>query len=138
MTKQKILVVKTSWSYAIINSEEIGAQFYEKLFELDPALRVLFKPEMQAQTKKLMTMITFVISKLQTLEDIISEVNALAQRHVRYGVRAEYYQTVGLALLWTLEKNLGDYWNTETQQAWTEVYTLLSNAMIEAANTTMA
>ncbi|MBC7891633.1 MAG: hemin receptor [Sphingobacteriaceae bacterium] len=135
MTERTILVVKNSWSLLVPRAEEVGARFYQKLFELDPTLRPLFKSDLESQTKKLMTMLTVVISKLQSLSDIIGQVNALAQRHVHYGARPAHYQTVGQALLWTLEQNLGHRWDPETRQAWTDVYTLLANAMIAAAAT---
>ena len=34
----------------------------------------------------------------------------MAKRHVSYGAKAEHYPVVGAALLWTLEKELGDGW----------------------------
>ncbi len=52
----------------------------------------------------------------------------------RYGVEPEHYQPVGGALLWTLEKGLGDRleqarWPTPGRQA----YTTLSGFMISEA-----
>lgn len=79
-------------------------------------------------------MLSYVIGKLDKLEDIIDEVSKLAQRHVKYGVEEEHYKQVGAALLWTLEKGLGDKWNAELKQAWTTCYELLSSAMINAAS----
>jgi len=39
----------------------------------------------------------------------------------------------GEALLWTLEKGLGDSWTTEVAAAWTQAYTTLSGFMIGEA-----
>ena len=55
------------------------------------------------------------------------------QRHVAYGVREEHYDTVGAALLWTLEQGLGDAWTVELATAWATAYTLLATTMKDAA-----
>ena len=78
-----------------------------------------------------MAMLSYVISKLNRLEDIIGEVALLAKRHVAYGVKPEYFTPVGAALLWTLEQGLGPNWNEETKAAWIACYTILSSAMID-------
>jgi hypothetical protein len=58
---------------------------------------------------------------------------ALAKRHVSYGAKAEHYPVVGAALLWTLEKGLGDGWTPEVADAWGTAYGTLSGYMISEA-----
>jgi len=88
------------------------------------------------QSKKLLAMINYVISKLDKLGDILDEVAKLAKRHVSYGVKPDHYTIVGEALLWTLEKGLGDNWNSEVKEAWSNCYQVLSSAMINASELT--
>jgi hemoglobin-like flavoprotein len=59
--------------------------------------------------------------------------SALATRHVGYGARKEHYPVVGAALLWTLEKGLGDGWTPDVADAWTAAYGTLSGFMISEA-----
>jgi nitric oxide dioxygenase len=132
MNDLKMLLVKSSWSYAASDPEEAGMLFYGKLFEIDPSLRHMFGQNMEGQAKKLIQMVTFIIARLQTLDDLREELASLGRRHVHYGTRPEHYKTVGQALLWTLSELLEDRWDAPTQEAWTEVYNLLSGAMIEA------
>ena len=40
-----------------------------------------------------------------------------------------HYDSVGAALLWTLEQGLGKAWTPEVAAAWTDVFTLLSGIM---------
>ena len=42
---------------------------------------------------------------------------ALGERHVGYKVTKPMYDTVGAALLWTLEQGLGEAWNDEVKEA---------------------
>ena len=77
-------------------------------------------------------MIGYVINRLDKLDTILEDVQQLAKRHVKYGVREEHYELVGAALLWTLEQALANLWTNEVKQAWASCYNLLSSAMLQA------
>lgn len=134
MNTRNIELVKTSWTLvAKMEMETVGSLFYTRLFELKPEVRPMFiRNTMPEQSRKLLTMLSYVISKLDKLEEIMDEVAKLAQRHTKYGVRSEHYSAVGTALLWTLEKGLDGLWNDDLRLAWTEVYSTLSGAMMAA------
>jgi hemoglobin-like flavoprotein len=135
MTTNNVELVKNSWALvAAMDMELVGGLFYNKLFQTMPEVKPMFsKTAMPEQSKKLLTMLSYVIAKLDKLEDIIEEVAKLARRHEGYGVTEMHYTAVGTALLWTLEQGLGAEWNLELKFAWVEVYTVLSEAMINAA-----
>jgi len=65
-------------------------------------------------------------------------VQDLGRRHANYGVAEAHYDTVGAALLWTLEMGLGTAFTAETREAWTAVYGLLATTMKDAARETLA
>ena len=135
MTTTNIELVKKSWAFvAAMDMETVGKLFYNRLFEIAPDVKPMFsKSNMPEQSKKLLTMLSYIIAKLDKLEDILDDVAKLAQRHESYGVKAAHYTAVGAALLWTLEQGLGKQWNEELKAAWVDVYTILSGAMINAA-----
>jgi nitric oxide dioxygenase len=93
----------------------------------------MFAADMTEQRKKLMMMLAAVVNGLGNLEAILPATSALAKRHVGYGARAEHYPVVGAALLWTLEKGLGEAWTPELAAAWTAAYGTLSGFMISEA-----
>ena len=132
MTTNDIELVKNSWALvAKMDMAAVGGLFYHRLFELMPEVKPMFnRTSMPEQSKKLLTMLSYVISKLDKLEEIMDEVVKLAQRHTHYGVKEEHYTAVGTALLGTLEKGLGEHWNDEVRLAWTEVYSTLAVAMM--------
>jgi hemoglobin-like flavoprotein len=135
MTNEQIQHVKSTWGMvASLDTEMVGGLFYNRLFEIAPQIRGMFRAPIPEQSKKLLTMIGYVINKLDKLDDIIDEVAKLAQRHVQYGVKAEHYGIVAEALLWTLEKGLGEHWTAEVKESWVLCYTILAGAMIAAAN----
>jgi hemoglobin-like flavoprotein len=135
MTQKQIELVKSSWSQVMtIDPAVVGGLFYNRLFEIAPQVKHMFRSPIPEQSKKLLTMINYVIIKLDKLDDIIGEVGKLAQRHTSYGVKPEHYIIVGDALIWTLEQGLGENWNEDVKTAWIGCYTILSSAMIGAAS----
>ncbi|WP_455198505.1 globin family protein [Kaarinaea lacus] len=133
MTPEQAILVKTSWGKVLPISEAAAELFYGKLFELNPELKSLFKGDMKEQGAKLMKMINTAVNGLDKLEEIVPAVQQLGVRHVAYGVKDEDYDTVGSALLWTLETGLGDAFTEEVKDAWATVYGVLASTMKTAA-----
>lgn len=133
MTPAEITLVKDSFRKVVPIADQAAALFYARLFELDPSLRPLFRGDMGEQGRKLMTMLATAVAALERLDAIVPVVRQLGARHADYGVREEHYGTVGAALLWTLEKGLGSDFTPLVRDAWTSVYSLLANTMIDAA-----
>lgn len=113
----------------------LGDVFYSRLFIEHPSLRSLFKSSMEEQYKKLIDTISVLVARLEHLDELTADIQALAQRHVAYGVKPEYYDAVGSALLWTLQKGLGRDWTPAAEEAWTRCYQILSETMLSGAST---
>jgi hemoglobin-like flavoprotein len=133
MTPEKIALVRGSWQLVLPIKDTAAQLFYERLFELDPALRTLFRGDMAEQGRKLMTMINMVVMSLDNLAPLLGAVEDLGRRHVGYGVTEAHYDTVGSALLWTLGKGLGEQFTPPVEAAWTDAYTTLASVMKQAA-----
>ncbi|MCK9193218.1 MAG: globin domain-containing protein [Nevskia sp.] len=132
MTPEQITLVKSSWAKVVPIQEAAAGMFYNRLFELDPALKALFKGDMPEQGRKLMGMINTAVRGLDNLAALVPAVKSMGARHTSYGVKAADYGTVATALLWTLEQGLGPDFTPETKAAWTEVYTVLATTMQSA------
>ncbi|MGB8191028.1 MAG: globin family protein [Chitinophagaceae bacterium] len=134
MTSRQISLVRQSWAIVgKLDPVDVGSLFYSRLMEVNPATRPLFRNPIPEQSKKIIAMISFVIANLDNIEDILEDIRKLARRHVGYGVQKEHYEQGGAALIWTLQKGLGENWNEELEEAWTACYATLANAMIEAS-----
>jgi hemoglobin-like flavoprotein len=107
--------------------------FYQRLFSLDPSVRPMFKGDMREQGKKLMKMLGLIVNSLTRLDELIPVAQEMAVRHVGYGVEAKHYDTVGAALLWTLEQGLGSKFTGEVKAAWAAAYGTLAQVMKDAA-----
>ncbi len=133
MTPEQQTLVRDSFAKVAPIAPAAAAMFYDRLFTLDPSLRPLFKSDMDEQGRKLMTMIGTAVANLHRIRDIVPAVRDLGRRHAGYGVTDANYDTVGSALLWTLEQGLGPDFTPATKDAWATVYGVLAGEMKSAA-----
>ena len=126
-------LIQDTWAQVVPNADRAATLFYQRLFEIDPTTRPLFQvTDMAQQRKKLLQVLSVAVSSLDNLGALRKTVEDLGRRHAGYGVKDAHYDSVGAALLWTLEQGLGSAWTPEVAAAWKEVYGLLSGIMRQA------
>jgi methyl-accepting chemotaxis protein len=135
VNQQTVTLVQASWKKVAAIAPQAAELFYQNLFAADPALKPLFKGDMKDQGRKLMQMIDAAVAKLNDLDTLVPVLQDLARRHKNYGVKKKDYQTVGSALLKTLERGLGKDFTADVKEAWGSVYALMAEVMIAASKT---
>jgi hemoglobin-like flavoprotein len=133
MTPKQVKLVQATWTRIAPIEAHAATLFYNKLFTSDPKLRALFKSDLGEQKRKLMTMIGLAVSGLTYFDSLAPAVRDLGRRHAEYGVQNHDYNTVGSALLWTLEQGLGQEFTPEVKEAWTAAYLVLATTMQQGA-----
>jgi hemoglobin-like flavoprotein len=130
--KDRALVIKT-FDQVVPIAGLAADLFYDRLFEIAPALRPLFPEDMRDQKRKLFVMIATAVQGLRDLDRLLPLVKALGARHAGYGVKPEHYAIVGQALIWTLARGLGPAFTPQVEWAWTRVYAVLATVMQQGA-----
>lgn len=130
----QIALVQSSWEKVVPIANDAAKLFYGRLFETAPAVRTLFKTDIQDQGQKLMTVITTVVRGLRNFEKLEMTVWQLGRRHVVYGAVEAHYQVVAETLIWTLEQGLGKDFTADVRQAWLDALTIIADVMIAGAN----
>jgi len=133
MTPEQKQLVKDSWAKVLPIKETAAELFYGRLFEVYPEVKPYFKGDMKDQGRKLMAMLNTAVNGLDNLETLIEPLKKSGMAHKGYGVKAEDYNKVGDAFLWTLGQGLGDAFTDEVKEAWTVTYTTVAGVMIEGA-----
>jgi hemoglobin-like flavoprotein len=133
MTPEQVKLVQQSFGQVAPIADTAATLFYDRLFEIAPAVKPLFHGDMAEQRRKLMATLAVVVGGLGNMETVLPAASALAKRHVAWGVKPEHYDSVGAALLWTLERGLGERWSSELAAAWSAAYGTLSQYMIGEA-----
>jgi hemoglobin-like flavoprotein len=132
MTPDQVTLIQASFVKVQTISETAAVLFYDRLFQLDPSLRLLFSNDMTAQRQKLMQMLSAAVHGLRNPERLLPVLRELGERHNGYGVQASHYTTVGLALIWTLRQGLGSAFTPPVEAAWTAAYQLIAETMQSA------
>lgn len=128
-----IALVQGSWQQVLPIRHTAGRLFYDHLFDADPSLRPMFRGDLEQQAAKLVHMITAAVNQLGRLDELLPVLRQLGQRHGGYGVQPAHYETVGRALMKTLQQGLGEDFTDDVRAAWAAVYATLASVMIEAA-----
>lgn len=133
MTPEQIEMVQSTWAKVAPSADQVANLFYTRLFEIAPEVKPLFTSDMEEQGKKLTHMLNVAVTSLTKLETIVPAVQELGVRHNDYKVEPAHYDSVGEALLWTLNEGLGEDFTPEVKAAWTETYVTLASVMKDAA-----
>ena len=133
MDVQQISLVRSSFALVQPIASDAAALFYDNLFRADPSLRPLFEGDMTHQGQRLMGMIGSALQLLDRPAALLPVLRSLGARHAGYRVRAEHYDTVGSALILTLEQGLGAAFTPEARAAWIELYGVIAGTMREGA-----
>ena len=132
MTPEQVDFVQRSWRAVLPVGDTAAELFYGKLFSLDPSIQSLFRDDLREQGRNLTAMISVAVGSLSRPEKITLAVRQLGKRHAAYGVEPRHYELVGVALLWMLERVLGEAFTPQVRAAWTAAYDLLATTMQDA------
>lgn len=138
MTTSQIRLVQATFAQVQPIAGQAAALFYARLFEIAPEVRPLFRGDLREQGRKLMGMIAYAVAGLDRLDMLVGAVRDMGRRHAAYGVKDSHYDIVASALLWTLEKGLGEAFTAEVKEAWVTAYSILAATMKDGAAKTQA
>lgn len=133
MKTDEINLIQKNFKQIADHEENFATHFYNQLFALKPTLQLLFPSDLTEQKKKLMMTLRTAIKTLNQPEKLLPVLEEIGRRHALYGVRDEHYETVGAALVQTLNFALGEEFTEESENAWTEMYGFVAATMKRGA-----
>jgi nitric oxide dioxygenase len=131
----QVTLLETSFEQIKPQADAFVGSFYGNLFTDYPAAQPLFAhSDMEAQRKKLLDSLVFVVENLKQPGALTEALQGLGARHVKYGALPEHYPLVGKSLLKTFGQYLGEGWTEEVQQAWVDAYQVITEVMLVGAD----
>jgi hemoglobin-like flavoprotein len=133
LTPHQVALVQSTFCTVQPMAATASELFYKRLFEIEPAAAALFKGDMRHQGRKFMQVLAVAVGSLSSMSTLVPIVQQLGSWHAACGVRAEHFDSVQQALLWTLALILQDEYTAEVRSAWATAYAMLAGVMKEAA-----
>jgi nitric oxide dioxygenase len=132
LTSAQIGLIRDSF-HLLEPDAEIAEKFYDRLFEIAPELRALFRSDMTGQGMRFMRTLRVIVQDLDDPEALHPYLEKLAQGHAAYGVKPEHFYPMGQALIWTMQQALGEDFPEGAAAAWEAAYDHLAREMIALA-----
>lgn len=134
MTNEQKAHIKLCWKALHPFSTQIVDDFYSKLFELDPSLRIVFKNDLGEQKRKLMQSLGFVVANMNSPMTLLPVIRHFGRRHALYGAQPTLFASAKQAFLYALSKHLGEAFTAEAQSAWNALLEMLITPMLAGAH----
>ena len=129
MTPEQKLLIKKSFEQLVPQSNTVACLFYDRLFQLNPMLQALFKSAIVQQGHKFIDVLSIIVNSIDRFDSLLPMLQQLGQRHLNYGVKAEYYDLAAEAFMWSLERGLGKAFTPQTALAWQAAFSKIVQAM---------
>jgi hemoglobin-like flavoprotein len=140
MTPEQAKLVADSFPQLEARLSELGAAVYDRLFNLAPDTRAMFKDDMAAQHRKLVAvLVEFVKLRRRSKhflpvtehggEAVVPGVNRMRSSHAAAGVKAEHYALMRRAILSSVATMLGESFDEQAAQAWGAAFDTLAETM---------
>ena len=107
------------------------AKFYTHLFRIDPAQAAIFDGSAVALNRKFINMMA-TFKGIRQLDKMHAAIEGLTRRHTTYGLRPEFLEPFGEALIAALSEQLGDKFTEGLRTAWTSIYDQIVSIMKES------
>jgi len=120
-------------SFERVSADALSERFYDHLFSIQPAMRLISPTHPFDQKRQLTEMLNSLIGSLDDAAQLQAVSESFGRRQALDGMREEHYQTFGMALIAALSETDNSGFTSETETAWREFYELTSNEMKHGA-----
>jgi hemoglobin-like flavoprotein len=132
-------LLEKSFDLVAPKGEMLTDLIYRRLFEYAPEVRPLFAgSDMARQRRTMLATLGVLRGSLRKLDILAPALAAMGARHATYGVRPEYYEPVGQAVLDALAETGGEQWHPEYTAAWAAAFTLIRDVMLSGTEVATA
>lgn len=131
MTPKQKMLLQLSYAQLGSASEEVAERFHQRLLGLDTALS---RTDLKREGRKLLQLLGLAVRSLDEPERVTEAARSLGSQYAAQGLTGAHFDTMGEALLWTLEQTVGEGGlDRDERTAWIQTYRTLTGWMKEGA-----
>ncbi len=132
-TTAQIALIRDSFHRLQPDVHAASELFYDRLFEIAPELRGMFRSDMAGQGMRFMSTLGVIVQHLDDPPALRPYLEWLAQGHAAFGVKPEHFHPMGQALIQTMRETMGERFPEGADAAWEAAYDLLARKMVALA-----
>ena len=133
LTTAQIGLIRDSFHRLEPDVKRASELLYQRLFEIAPELREMFRGDMAGQGMQFMSTLGVIVRHFDDPETLRPHLEHLAQGHAAFGVKPEHFRPMGQALIWAMQKTMGENYPEGAAAAWEVAYELLAREMVRMA-----
>lgn len=114
-------------------SDAAMTYFYGHLFAIEPPIRAMFPPAMDAQRASFWQAVTRLAAHRRNAGQLAAYLDGLGRAHRKFGVQKEHFDAVRQALTATWQRYAPQVWTGTAAAAWQELFSQAAGLMIAAA-----
>jgi hemoglobin-like flavoprotein len=124
--------LRVSLAGLLAKGDALSAMFYGLLFERYPHLRELFPKDMTGQRMKLSQTLAWIVTYLDSHDQVLNLIRELGKRHVGYGAKPEHYPLIRDTLVEAMGRTAGAEWSEGRAEDWRLSIDLIARHMMAA------
>jgi NAD(P)H-flavin reductase/hemoglobin-like flavoprotein len=128
-----VRLIRESYAQVQPRVESVAQFFYAMLFAIAPATRELFPANMEVQRSRFFRALVHIVQHFDRPDELVPFLRQLGRDHRKFGVLAQHYDAMGIALVTALKQYAGPVWTPQVEKAWSDAYDLIAKTMQEAA-----
>ncbi|KAJ8320544.1 hypothetical protein KUTeg_002131 [Tegillarca granosa] len=142
LTEEQKQLLQDAWISLKNDMAKIGVVTFIRLFETHPEVQDAFLPFQQltksdleqsvilrSHALRVMGTVDKCLSRAHKPEKLQELMLELGSRHSTYNAKADFFEMVGQQFLHAIQPHLGDRWTPEMEQAWTQLFKLITTYM---------
>ena len=133
LTTAQIGLIRDSFHRLEPDVKAASGLLYERLFEIAPELREMFRGDMAGQGMQFMSTLGVIVQHFDDPQALRPHLEHLAQGHAAFGVKPEHFWPMGQALIWAMQKTMGEDFPEAAATAWQAAYEHLAREMVRMA-----
>ncbi|KAG0669738.1 hypothetical protein C6P45_003372 [Maudiozyma exigua] len=105
-------------------------QFYDNLVNIDQQMEQAY-PTLRHQAVSFTILLDSAVQNLNNIKKIDEQLKRTGKRHTRIlGIDNGKFEVMGRAFIMTLQDRLGDYFTTELDRLWSQLYSYLADSLL--------
>lgn len=129
MNSLQIMLIRSSFDHLAPDADLLADLLCARLFQLDPSLRLLLPNDLTGHKQDKLRLLSGIVQDLDQPQRWEPALREFGNRSAHSGIQPQHYDTFGTALIWTLEKGLGEQFTFDILGAWVVLYTHVAETM---------